>query len=43
MGKEVIVDGNSSETVDGLTTRVMNTDYESMHLISDGNNWWRIS
>ena len=43
MGKEVIVDGNSSETIDGLTTRIMNTDYESMHLISDGSNWWRIS
>ena len=43
MGKEVIVDGNSSQTIDGLTTRVMNTDYESMHLISDGSNWWRIS
>jgi len=43
MGKEVIVDGNSSETIDGLVTRSMNTDYESMHLISDGSNWWRIS
>ena len=43
MGKEVIVDGNGSETIDGLTTRILNTDYESMHLISDGNNWWRIS
>ena len=42
-GKEVIVDGNGSETIDGLTTRILNTDYESMHLISDGNNWWRIS
>lgn len=42
-GKEVIVDGNSSETIDGLATRIMNTDYESVHLISDGNNWWRIS
>jgi hypothetical protein len=43
MGKEVIVDGNSSETIDGLTTRRMDSDYESMHLISDGSNWWRIS
>lgn len=43
MGKEVIVDGNGSETIDGLTTRILNTDYESMHLISDGNAWWRIS
>ncbi len=43
MGKEVIVDGNGSETIDGLTTRILNTDYESIHLISDGSNWWRIS
>jgi len=43
MGREVIVDGSGSETIDGLTTRIMNTDYESMHLISDGNAWWRIS
>ena len=43
MGREVIVDGNGSETIDGLTTRTLNTDYESIHLISDGNAWWRIS
>ena len=43
MGKEVIVDGNGSETIDGSATRIMNTDYESMHLISDGSAWWRIS
>ena len=43
LGREVIVDGNSSETIDGSATKIMNTDYESMHLISDGSAWWRIS
>jgi len=42
-GKTVTVDGNSSETIDGATTKIMDSDYESMHLISDGSNWWRIS
>ena len=42
-GKIVTVDGNSSETIDGAATKIMDSDYESMHLISDGSNWWRIS
>jgi len=42
-GKTVTVDGNSSETIDGAATKIMDSDYESMHLISDGSNWWRIS
>jgi len=42
-GKIVTVDGNSSQTIDGATTKTMDSDYESMHLISDGSNWWRIS
>jgi len=43
MGKIVTVDGNASETIDGSTTKTMDSDYESIHLISDGNAWWRIS
>jgi hypothetical protein len=42
-GKIVTVDGNGAETVDGAATKTMDSDYESMHLISDGSNWWRIS
>ena len=42
-GKTVTVDGNSSQTIDGAATKIMDSDYESMHLISDGSNWWRIS
>ncbi len=43
MGKIVTVDGNASQTIDGTTTKTMETDYESIHLISDGSAWWRIS
>ena len=43
MGKRVIVDGNASETIDGETTKILDSDYESIHMISDGSNWWRIS
>ena len=42
-GKIVTVDGNGAETIDGAATRTMESDYESMHLISDGSNWWRIA
>jgi hypothetical protein len=42
-GKIVTIDGNGAETIDGVATRTMETDYESIHLISDGSNWWRIS
>ena len=43
MGKTVTVDGNASETIDGTTTKTLDSDYESIHLISDGSAWWRIS
>ena len=42
-GKIVTVDGNGAQTIDGAATRTMDSDYESMHLISDGSNWWRIT
>ena len=42
-GKIVTVDGNGSEQIDGSTTRTMDSDYESMHLISNGTGWLRIS
>ena len=42
-GKVVTIDGNGAETIDGSATRTMESDYESMHLISDGSNWWRIA
>ena len=42
-GKIVTVDGNGSQTIDGSATRTMDSDNESMFLISDGSNWLRIS
>lgn len=42
-GYVVTVDGNGSETIDGSTTRTMDSDNEIMHVVSDGSNWWRIA
>jgi len=42
-GYIVTVDGNGSETIDGSTTRTMDSDNEIMHVVSDGSNWWRIA
>jgi hypothetical protein len=38
-GGTVTVDGNASETIDGALTFVLNTQYDSIILISDGTNW----
>lgn len=40
--KLVTLDGNASETIDGLTTRVMWAG-ESAILLCDGSNWFKIS
>jgi hypothetical protein len=36
----VTLDGNGSQTIDGATTRVLSTQYESVKVISDGANWF---
>lgn len=33
------VDGNGSETIDGSTTTTLNTQGETLKIISDGSNW----
>lgn len=38
-GNAVTVDGNASETIDGDTTKVIGTQYDSMMIICDGSNW----
>ncbi len=38
-GNAVTVDGNASETIDGDTTKVISTQYDSMEIICDGSNW----
>lgn len=35
----VTVDGNASETIDGGTTAVITTQYESIIIFCDGSNW----
>jgi hypothetical protein len=36
----VTIDGFGSETIDGGLTAVINTQYESVTIISDGSNWF---
>jgi hypothetical protein len=38
----VTVDGNWGETIDGVTTKVLTTQYESLTIICDGSNWFII-
>jgi hypothetical protein len=35
----ITIDGNASETIDGATTKKLNTQYESLLIVSDGTNW----
>lgn len=36
----VTIDGNASETIDGTTTSVLSTQYDSDNLICNGSNWF---
>ena len=38
----VTVDGSGSETIDGATTQVINFQYDSISIKSDGTTWWII-
>jgi hypothetical protein len=38
-GNTVTVDANASETIDGDTTKVIATQYDSMMIVCDGSNW----
>jgi hypothetical protein len=35
----VTVDGNGAETVNGAATKALSTQYETVHIMSDGANW----
>ena len=35
----ITIDGNASETIDGATTIVLRTQYDSIMLVCDGSNW----
>lgn len=36
----VTVDGDGSETIDGATTNVLSSQYDSITVVSDGITWW---
>jgi hypothetical protein len=35
----ITIDGNASETIDGVTTTTINSQYETLKIICDGSNW----
>ena len=35
----VVIDGHSSETIDGATTLTLNAQYDVALIVSDGTNW----
>lgn len=39
LNKAVTVGTTSSQTIDGLTTRILGTQYEQVTVVSDGTNW----
>lgn len=39
----ITIDGNASETIDGATTKVINTAYGYRVLIGDSTGWWTIA
>jgi hypothetical protein len=36
----VTVDGNGSQTIDGSTTALLSAQYDAIHIVSDGSNWY---
>lgn len=38
-GNTLTLDGNASETIDGVTTYTMDSQYEAVILVCDGSNW----
>ncbi len=36
------IDPNAAETIDGATTYVITTQYQSVTIVCDGSNWWII-
>lgn len=39
----VTIDGDGSETIDGATTYVLSTQYQSVTVVSDGSNWLTVN
>lgn len=41
-GNAVTVDGNASETIDGATTNVLSSQYDTVRVGCDGSVWWTL-
>jgi hypothetical protein len=41
-GNAVIIDPNSTETIDGLGTMSTTTQYQAFTVVCDGSNWWAL-
>jgi hypothetical protein len=35
----ITVDGNSTQTIDGATTKILSSQYDVVEIVSDGTNW----
>ena len=42
-GNNLVLDANSSETIDNATTKTSATEFASYRIICDGSEWWNIS
>ena len=38
-GDDITIDGNSTETIDGLETYVLDCENDVIRIISNGSNW----
>ena len=38
-GRNIVVEGNGSETIDGQLNVTLNSDYAALNFMSDGSNW----
>ena len=38
----ITVDGDGSETIDNVTTKTLPSQYDAIHIVSDGTEWWII-
>lgn len=36
----ITIDGNSAETIDGVTTKLINSNYGFLRIIKNGSNWF---
>jgi len=41
-GGNVTIDGDSAETIDGASTKVLSAAYSSCRIVSDGSEWYSL-